>query len=174
MFAGNGVEVDAKKASSGIIEIDLQQKFVILQCGSVTAFLAQDIHVLEQRHEETSGSSIIYDVFLQEGLFEEFCQFISSCHFIDVDHSLDQIVSVFIVALKSEELANCIETIDMFGVELCELKESVYVVGIADDLVFTLKGIVSFGGLEFEGSIIVLDLKFLADLEELADSRGEN
>lgn len=59
----------------------------------------------------------------------------------------------------------------MFGVELCELKESIDVIGIADDLVLTLQGIVSFGGLELDGFIIALYLKFLANLEKLADSR---
>lgn len=59
----------------------------------------------------------------------------------------------------------------MLWVELGELKESIDVVGVADDLVFTLKGVVSLGGLELYGSIIALDLKLFADLEELSNSR---
>lgn len=84
---------------------------------------------------------------------------------------MDQIVSVLVVALKSEKLANCIKTVHMFWVELRELKESIDVVGITDDLVFTLKGVVSFGGLELHSTVIAFDLKLFTNLEELSDSR---
>jgi hypothetical protein len=84
---------------------------------------------------------------------------------------LDQVISVFVIALKSEELTDCVETVHMFWVELGELKESIDVVGVADDLVLALKGVISLGGLELYGSIVALDLELLADLEELSNSR---
>lgn len=84
---------------------------------------------------------------------------------------MDQVISVFVVALKSEKLTNCVETVYMFWVELGELKESIDVVRVADDLVFALKGVVSLGGLELYGSIVALDLELFTDLEELSNSR---
>lgn len=84
---------------------------------------------------------------------------------------MDQVIGVFVVTLKSEELTNCVEAVHMLWVELGELKESIDVVGVADDLIFTLKGVISLGRLELYGSIIALDLKLFADLEELSNSR---
>ena len=69
-----------------------------------------------------------------------------SCHLIGVDDSLDQIVIIFVVALKFEILTNWIERV-------------IDVVGIADDLVLTLERVVSFGSLELDVSVIALDLK---------------
>jgi hypothetical protein len=59
----------------------------------------------------------------------------------------------------------------MLRVELRELEECVDVVRVPDDVVLPLHGVILLGGLEPDGVVGALHLKFLPNLEEFAHSR---
>jgi hypothetical protein len=122
LFAGDGVEIDAEEAGGGVVQIDFEEELVVLKGSPVAALLAEDVHELEQGHEEAGGSGVVDDVLLDEGLLDELAQLVPASHLVDVDHSLDEAVRVPVVALEPQELPHCVEAVHVLGVELRELE----------------------------------------------------
>lgn len=66
--------------------------------------------------------------FFQKGFFDELDQIVASCHLIDINNSLDEVISVSIIALQPQKFTDRIQTVDMLWVQLGELEKSINIV----------------------------------------------
>lgn len=170
LLAWEGVEVDGEEASGGIIHIDLEQEFVVLKSSSEAAFLAEDVDELEYRHKEAGWVLIIDDVFFDERFFDELQQVIASSHLVNVYHSLNEIVGLSVVALKSEKLSDRVKAIHMLRVHLAELEKGIHIIRVPYYVIFFLNWGIFFAGLESNCVVLLLNIEFLFQGEVLSYS----
>jgi hypothetical protein len=89
LTGGNGVVIEAEQASRRVVDVNFEEELIVLKGSLETALFAQNVHELENGHEQTLTPHVICNLLFQEIFLHKLHDIVTPGHFVNVNHSLN-------------------------------------------------------------------------------------